>query len=375
MKTTTQPADKIRTRCFANRHLTPEEFGVWEVLRSISHSTGTLYFDGEKVATYFSHTGKNTIYRIVKSLIKKGWLFVQAKGRNAGNGTFMATQYQVLSHEEWEAINPGECIGGGLPNSIPETRNGAVPEPEIEDEPIPERGTVHSQNEEQPFPESGTTSPENRNGPFPESVTTIPGTGKYIYKEILLSGSSDFSNVAGRPAAPTIPLREARNRIADLDGWLAGCLSSILRRKTGTVIVPTKDECQKLSILTAKKTNRVLDLLLGFYQFAERDRSLIGLAYPISLFISQADQWIDYAKENVQEHTDHIIELVSDMVSDYEMPEGEAEEIREPLCELSYLESSLNDKNQYELGIVRTYLNLRYGQADEEPAALAERAA
>src|ERR1700730_4965799 len=106
---TAQPQESNpRTRCFANRHMTPEEYGVWDVLRSVSHSTGTLYFDGRDVAGYFAGTGKNTVYRIVKSLVKKGWLIVQVAGRNTSNGLYVSTQYQVLSHAEWTEIHPGE---------------------------------------------------------------------------------------------------------------------------------------------------------------------------------------------------------------------------------------------------------------------------
>jgi hypothetical protein len=371
MKPTTQPTDNTRIRCFANYHMTPEEFGVWDVLRSVSHSTGMLYFDGRTIAGYFAGTGKNTIYRIVKSLVKNGWLFVQTKGRSTRNGVFIPTQYQVLSHDEWAEINPGECIEGGPQDARPRIGNGPVPEPENEKAPVPVPGLDQSQNREHPVPEPGPASPETGNGPVPESGMTSPGTGTYIDKENLVSSSSDFRNVAGSPAAPTILMREARQRLENLDGWLAGCVSSILRKKTGTVIAPTKDERQKLSVLVAKQNFANLDVLVGFYHFAERGRSLTGLDYPISLFISQADQWIAYAKENVQKHTQDTAELMWDMVGDYAMPDDQAQEILEPLCELAYLESDLNDETDYDFGIVRTYLNLAYGRAHAEPQAVA----
>ena len=362
-------AGSPRSRCFANLHLTMEEYALWDVLRSLSHSTGTVYFDGETVATYFARTGKNTIYRIVKSLVKKGWLFVQTKGRNTRNGLYMATQYQVLSHEEWAEANPGECIVTEPRDSIPESGNGSVPEPEIDDEPVPEPGTVHSQNREQPIPESVTAIPETRNGPFPESVTTIPGTGKYIVKEIPLFPSSDFPNAASRPADPSILQREARQRIENLDGWLAGRISATLQKKLETVIVPTKQERHKLSALAAGEDNGHLDVLLGFYHFADRDRKLYGLDYPISLFISQADQWIDLAGQKQESHDNDAIETVSRMLDDFGVPESVADEIYEPLCELAYLECELNDEKYYNFEIVDEYLSVRYGPVQVERAA------
>jgi hypothetical protein len=189
----------------------------------------------------------------------------------------------------------------------------------------------------------------------------------------LFPSSSDFRNAAGRATDPSVLQRETRKRIENLDGWLAGRISATLQKKLETVIVPTKDECRKLFALMKQRSH--LNVLLGFYHFAARDRSLAGLDYPISLFITQADMWIDLAVKKKQQHTNDAIETVSTMVDDFGVPDAVADRIWEPLCELAYLESDLNDEDHYDFKIVDEFLRLRYGPVQVEPAALADRAA
>jgi hypothetical protein len=172
---------------------------------------------------------------------------------------------------------------------------------------------------------------------------------------------------ADGPDGQTVHPSRAQSAGSKLDGWLAGRISSILQKKAGTVIVPTKDERQKLNALAAKEGH--LSVLLGFYHFAERDRKLYGLAYPISMFISQAEQWIEHAVQEKQEHTKGIIETVSTMLDEYEIA---GSTLWEPLCELSYLESDLNGESHYDPAIVAEYLDIAYERVQPEPAAVAE---
>lgn len=82
--------------------MTPEEFGFWEVCRSLSYKfKGKLIFDGRTIASYFGDTGKNTIYRLVKQLQSKGWFVCTKKTKRDKNHLQTPTEYQVLSHEQW----------------------------------------------------------------------------------------------------------------------------------------------------------------------------------------------------------------------------------------------------------------------------------
>ena len=91
-------------KCFANCHMTPEEFGFWEVCRSLTYKKFNchLIFDGRNMADNFGDTGKHTAYRLVKSLCKKGWLVCTKKSiHNGKGGHSTSAEYDVVSHEEW----------------------------------------------------------------------------------------------------------------------------------------------------------------------------------------------------------------------------------------------------------------------------------
>jgi hypothetical protein len=91
-------ASKAPTKCYANYHLTPEEFGFWEVCRSLSFKfKGKLIFDGRHIAAYFGDTGKNTIYRLAKRLQDKGWFVCTKKTTRDKHNLQTPTEYQVLS--------------------------------------------------------------------------------------------------------------------------------------------------------------------------------------------------------------------------------------------------------------------------------------
>ena len=44
--------------CYANCHMTLEEFGLWNYLRSVSYESGIAYLSGRQIAGYFSETNK-----------------------------------------------------------------------------------------------------------------------------------------------------------------------------------------------------------------------------------------------------------------------------------------------------------------------------
>lgn len=144
--------------CFAHNHLTPEEFGVYEYARRVSHDSGVFYFDGRGVASQFSSTGKNSIYRIVNGLVAKGWFIVhKERGRNA-LGVWDASQYVLVSHDDWVKSHPGHC-GQPVPKSgqAPVPNPGQVPVP-VSEATSPDFETDQSRNREQPVPKLGHKS-------------------------------------------------------------------------------------------------------------------------------------------------------------------------------------------------------------------------
>jgi hypothetical protein len=104
------------TQCYANLHLTPEEYGYWNLFRMLSHKTGRLEFGGRHVIKYFDReegraTGVNKPGAIRQSLVALGWLKCTREANTVRmlNGQYAPPQYEVLSHEQWAAEHPGAC--------------------------------------------------------------------------------------------------------------------------------------------------------------------------------------------------------------------------------------------------------------------------
>jgi hypothetical protein len=325
--------DNSHNRCFANRHMTPEEYGVWDVCRSVSHKTGTLYFDGRTIAGYFDGTGKDVIYRIVKRLVKKGWLLVQVAGRNTRNGLYVPTQYEVLSPEQWAEDHPHDCVPSEPEESSRESQTGSLSE---QLSPVVEPRLVQSGKPEQPVVISRTASRESPTGPVVIPRTTSRDSATYSAKEISLVCDSADLNVAEGNTAPSIPLRASREKP---DGWLAGRLAAILECKS-KVCVPIEDELRKLDALAAEYGD--LAVLLGFYYFVQRDKGLTGVAWPLKLFFNEATAWIRHAvrEENHGGHSRDMILYIHALMSTH--IDVEINECL-PVCDLNLLQNEVDD--------------------------------
>ena len=95
------PANNNTQKCFANLHLTPEEYGLWEYLRSVSHSTGIAYLSGRRIASDFVDTNKNAIYRIIDRLFEKSWLEEFSAFYRTKSGMYVPRSAKVLTHDQW----------------------------------------------------------------------------------------------------------------------------------------------------------------------------------------------------------------------------------------------------------------------------------
>ena len=105
-----------------------------------------FFLDGRSLANRFDQTGKNTVYRIVKQLERKGWLVrVDGGMRNQQTGMYDSTKYRVLSHEEWAKLDGNTCPGSERPCPI-DAKNPS---------PVPKSGLDLSRNVKPPVPEPG----------------------------------------------------------------------------------------------------------------------------------------------------------------------------------------------------------------------------
>jgi predicted transcriptional regulator len=79
---------------------------IWDFACSVSHHSGIFRSDARDIAAEHK-TSKNTIYKIIKSLVKKGFLLeTKASTYTRGRGSRTATEYRVLTLSEWITANP-----------------------------------------------------------------------------------------------------------------------------------------------------------------------------------------------------------------------------------------------------------------------------
>jgi hypothetical protein len=232
------------TKCFANLHMRPEEYALWDVTRSLSHKTGILYFDGRELAKLFDGTAKNRIYRAAKSLVKKGWYKVLSPARrDERTGWFSPARYRVLSPEEWSEEHPHACRSEL--QSSPDTETGSSPEIK----------TGQSRNRERPVPETGTTS---------------PGTGTYSVKE---------NSVEENTVQPTAER---------MDGRVSHSLSESFHRATGKTL--TYSDAEKDSLAALKKKHGDPLVWKAWRLFLTRSGGFEELHHPISMFVREFQQ-------------------------------------------------------------------------------------
>ncbi len=152
----TKSKSPTNLKCYASQHLRPQEYGVWEVcMRLTSGGENKLYFDGRAMAARFAGISKSSMYRIVKALDVAGWLVpLNGMGKKVSDTTkrYKATEYQVLTHEQWIAVHG--CSGCASGDVIPVPSTGMEPVPSTGTS-SPTGGNVQSQNSAIPVPPAG----------------------------------------------------------------------------------------------------------------------------------------------------------------------------------------------------------------------------
>jgi hypothetical protein len=179
-----KPKTNTEVQCFEHAHMTPAEYGVWQLCCDLSYKTGVLILDGRSMAKRFvSETGKplgkSAIYRIINSLadqwytvrnkrkekvekLGKGWLVLLEPKKRGPNGLWNAAKYKPLKHPGWVALHGwGQCI---------EQRTTGRPVPldgQVDSVTCPESETLVSRQHTAPVPISGVTCPDFSVSPVP----------------------------------------------------------------------------------------------------------------------------------------------------------------------------------------------------------------
>ena len=59
----------LMPKCFAHRHMTCRQYGLWTRVRELQRKFGFIYFDGDDLAASFRDTKRDVIFRECKALV------------------------------------------------------------------------------------------------------------------------------------------------------------------------------------------------------------------------------------------------------------------------------------------------------------------
>jgi hypothetical protein len=200
--------------CFANNHMSPEEFGFWNICRSLSHDSGVLYAEAKMLKACFSKMGHNRPYRLCKTLQAAGWFKLLKAPTRRPNGTQSSAEYRVLSHDEWAKEYPGKCHTQGCqtpdgrtknlrrspsevtvksdrsPSEVTDTTSNRSPN---EGAPIINRGSADHQLRANRSPSEG--QPITKRGKNIEHISLTLNTEPYVERDVESTADSDQSPI------------------------------------------------------------------------------------------------------------------------------------------------------------------------------------
>jgi hypothetical protein len=110
-----------RKQCFAHRHLTMEQYGLYTHVREVSHQSGRFILSARKTAEHFADTSRSRLNRVAASLVKAGWLVELKAPSRDRHGVWRPGEYRARSHEEWAELQPGTCPTGETGEPVPDS--------------------------------------------------------------------------------------------------------------------------------------------------------------------------------------------------------------------------------------------------------------
>ena len=187
-----------KSMCFAHRHLTFAEYGLWSHLREVSYKSNprhTYRFDDRTLAERFAQErgcSKDTVNRLRRSLARKGFVaWIEPQKRDGGR--YAPRLGRILSHEEWAELHPGKCIHSALEGDNAPVSNGAIHQSQV----------ANHQSQLKPHQSQTEASPVSNNASHQSQQRDISLIDKSIKATPLLSGmasAENFSEVIFTPS-------------------------------------------------------------------------------------------------------------------------------------------------------------------------------
>jgi hypothetical protein len=232
-----------KVTCFAHRHMTIAEYGLYSHLREVSNKSNpkfTYRFDDRTLAERFADgrgSSKDAVNRLRQSLAKKGFISWHEGKKRVAGGRYAPRLGQILSHAEWAARYPGRCIHNVLEGCDSPVSNSALHQSEIGN---PQSHLEAHQSQIQPSPVSNERVHQSHQRDISihrnKSINTNPLSTGMTPTQVLkekISSLSDSANHQGHSAAGLAsatgelsPVSEAR-QVKEVDRAVSSIMSAL----------------------------------------------------------------------------------------------------------------------------------------------------
>jgi hypothetical protein len=302
------------------------------ILKQADYETGVWNGCAEKLQ--FALGGKpseRTIQVELKRLSEQGYLksFYQ-KGKN-GN-------YPVLIHNY--CIRFGKLTGYRLDASATtDVKN-----------PVYVRGDVSA------------SRCDEQGSPKPQRSVSASRCGDQ--RSVSAASPHPIATIPDYPEYPDCSFPEPSNHPdAQRSEWLEDKLKAYFLSQTGTAMLPTMKEVQRLDKLAEEHGE--LDVLLAFAKFVERQRGFSGLGYPLTVFCQEFQEHLAVAGQEIKDSKQYLdnpaakgfhsrFQAVSNIMAEYGYSDDQEQRLRLTSVAAAYKHDEMDE--EYNVDIVREYL-------------------
>lgn len=256
--------------CAARVHLRGADFAVYDAAMALTaRSTGPrILLASRETLAQMTGYELRTAGLARARLVESGWLRPLASGnwqddqrRTSGKGgSFLTPRFEVLTHDEWAALNPGKCPTVALSTDHGKSADGNS-----------ENGsTVHSQT-------ANTV----------DGRTTDTVHGRTDHKALLLSPKAkpEKRSAGALPADGDSRDIKVSDRIRKFLGWWSKKYKD-LHASTPTINWPR--DTKRLRPLFEKNEDAVIE---GSARTYLADCTEFTIGHPLGIFVSQFDRW------------------------------------------------------------------------------------
>jgi hypothetical protein len=259
-----------RRLCVARFHLRGANFAIYDAAMALtSHSVGRRILSASRdTLSKMTGYGQRTVGFARVRLVESGWLKPLTPGwqddqrKTGAAGRFRTPRFEIVSHDEWAATNPGKCS-----TVVLTTDHG---------------NNVHAKTEYGQTRSAETAITDH-------GQTTDTDHGPTDHNALVLSSKNKPKRVRSADALPSSGRDFENPKITErikefIDSWA----KRYQKVYAGTPTISWPREMKRLRPIFEKNSNQVIQSAAEGYL---TERSDFTAGHPIGTFVSQFDRW------------------------------------------------------------------------------------